>query len=81
MRAQEITGLADRLRVRFAPEPALLNELVQVVEQEQAYCSFLRFHILVEARGGPILLDVTGPPGTAQMLRTLSTSLASHDLQ
>jgi len=36
-------------------------------------CRFLRFAVAAEPDGGPISLEVTGPPGTAQFLEQLVT--------
>ncbi len=38
---------------------------------EQDCCSFLRIRLTMEASEGPVTFDVTGPEGTADMLRKL----------
>jgi hypothetical protein len=43
--------------------------LAELVEQERTCWSFLQFRIEVEASGGPITFEVTGP--SAPMLRAL----------
>ena len=63
--------MPNGLRLRFAAKPGLLAELARIIEQEQTCCSFLQFHIAVEAGNGPITFDVTGPSGTREMLRAL----------
>jgi hypothetical protein len=70
-RADQVTDLDDGLRLRLAYRDGLLGELARVIEQEQTCCSFLRFQLSVEASAGPIVFEVTGPPGTRQMLRSL----------
>ncbi len=40
---------------------------------ERQCCRFLRFAVAAERDGGPISLEVTGPPGTAQFLEQLVT--------
>jgi hypothetical protein len=70
-RATEVTDLEDGLRLRFESHPGLLDELVRVVEQERTCCSFLRFALTTEPGNGPITFEVTGPPGTREMLRAL----------
>lgn len=70
-RAAEVTDLDDGLRMRFESRAGLLAELAAVIEQERTCCSFLRFAITVEAGGGSILFEVTGPTGTRELLRSL----------
>jgi hypothetical protein len=70
-RADQVTSLDDGFRLRFAYRDGLLAELARVIEQEQTCCSFLRFRLSVEPGAGPITFEVTGPPGTGQMLRSL----------
>ena len=38
---------------------------------EQDCCRFLRFRITVEPDAGPILLELSGPPGTGEFLSAL----------
>ncbi len=70
-RASEVTDLANGLRLRFDTHPGLLAELVGIVDQERTCCSFLRFQLTAEPDNGPITFEVTGPPGTREMLRSL----------
>jgi hypothetical protein len=70
-RAKEVVDLQDGLRVRFANFPGLLSSLAAVIEQEQICCSFLQFRISIASHGGDVDVEVTGPPGTAEMLRDL----------
>ena len=70
-RAETIVDLVDGLRLQFPNERGLLAELARVIEREQGCCSFLRFRITVDPEEGPIALEVTGPPGTREMLRKL----------
>ena len=70
-RAEQVSEMPNGLRLRFAHRPGLVPELAKVIEQEQDCCSFLRFHLTTEASAGPVTLDVSGPPGTAEMLRQL----------
>ncbi len=70
-RAREVVDLEDGLRARFANSPGLLSSLAAVIEQEQMCCSFLRFRISIAPHGGDVEVEVTGPPGTAEMLRAL----------
>jgi hypothetical protein len=70
-RAEKVVDLEDGLRLRFASRPGLLAELARVIDQERTCCSFLRFQVVAEAAGGPVTFDVTGPPGTRELLRGL----------
>lgn len=70
-RAAAVSDIPNGLRFRFVNEPGLLSDLSRVVEQEQDCCSFLRFQLTTEPNAGPVTFDVTGPPGTGDMLRKL----------
>ncbi|MEM1366892.1 MAG: hypothetical protein AAGG02_02520 [Cyanobacteria bacterium P01_H01_bin.15] len=70
-RSEEVDELQDGFRFTFSNRPNLLIELAELIEKEQACCNFLRFTLLVEERGGAVTLEVTGPPGTAELLKGL----------
>ena len=70
-RAEKVEDIADGLRFHFASKPGLLSDLARLMEQEQDCCSFLRFQFTMEPSEGPVTFDVTGPKGTAEMLRKL----------
>ena len=69
-RANEVTDLENGLRITFENRDGLLAEIARIIEQERTCCRFLRFQVTAEPDGGPITLDVTGPPGTREMLRS-----------
>jgi hypothetical protein len=69
--AANVTDLDNGLRLDFANAPDLLARLLRVIEQEQVCCSFLRFQVTAEPQQGPVVLEVTGPAGTREMLRSL----------
>ena len=46
-------------------------QLAQLVEAEGKCCNFLRFVIVVEPAGGPVRLELSGPEGTKDSLRSL----------
>jgi hypothetical protein len=71
-RAESVTDLPNGLRLRFASRDGLLTELATVMEQERLCCRFLHFQLTADSNGGPVTLDVTGPPGTREVLRSLS---------
>ena len=70
-RADQVTDIPNGRRLRFLHRPGLVLELAKVIEQERECCTFLRFHLATEPAAGPVTLDVTGPPGTAELLRQL----------
>jgi hypothetical protein len=61
--------IANGIRVRFSCE--VLPTIVATVDAERQCCRFLRFTITVEPDGGPIWLELTGPPGTREFLSGL----------
>ena len=65
----ELTELG--IRMRFAPATDVVAAIARVVDAERQCCRFLRFAISVEPDGGPILLELTGPPGTREFLAGL----------
>jgi hypothetical protein len=63
--------LPEGLRLRFAPTGDTLSTVVRAVEAERHCCRFLRFEITIEPDGGPIVLELTGPPGTREFVAAL----------
>jgi hypothetical protein len=70
-RAEAHEELPEGRRLQFAAEETTLATIVQAVNAERQCCRFLRFHITVEPDGGPISLELTGPPGTREFLSAL----------
>jgi hypothetical protein len=70
-RADGQDDLPDGLRLRFAPGADTLATISRAVEAERQCCRFLRFRITVEPDGGPLFLELTGPPGTVEFLAAL----------
>ena len=70
-RAQDIQEHPDGCRLRFAPESGILEEIARAIDAERECCRFLQFTLTVEAAGGPITLDLTGPSGTREFLVAL----------
>ena len=70
-RAEGHDDLPDGLRLRFAPTRDTLSTIAGVVEAERQCCRFLRFRIIVERDAGPIMLDLSGPPGTREFVAAL----------
>ena len=70
-RADEHHQTAEGYRVRFAAGSEVLPAIARAVDAERECCRFLTFRITVEPDGGPILVDLTGPVGTADFVAAL----------
>jgi len=62
---QEARWLPDGVALRFAAGP---DRLAAFIELERQCCAFLRFRLTIESGGGPVWLELTGPPGTGEFL-------------
>ena len=63
--------LPDGYRLRFAASNEVLTVIARTIDAERQCCQFLRFQLTVEPAGGPVLLDLTGPPGTREFVAAL----------
>jgi hypothetical protein len=63
--------LPTGLRLRFAPMAETLSTIARAVEDERHCCRFLRFTMTVEPDGGPVFLELSGPPGTREFVAAL----------
>ena len=70
-RAEGQEDLSEGLRLRFAAAEDTLTSITRAVETERHCCRFLRFGITVEPYGGPIFLELSGPPGTREFVAAL----------
>jgi hypothetical protein len=70
-RAEAREELPNGLRLRFRPSEETLYSVVRAIESERHCCRFLRFGIDVEPDGGPIFLELTGPPGAREFMTAL----------
>jgi hypothetical protein len=70
-RAEAHDATDDGHRLRFCADDGILETIARVVDAERRCCRFLQFRITVEPDGGPIWLDLTGPPGTREYLTAL----------
>ena len=70
-RAREFQDLADGVRVRFDATSETLQDITVVIDAERQCCRFLQFQLTVEPDGGPLWLEVSGPPGTKDFLAGL----------
>lgn len=69
--AEAADWLPDGIRLTFAAEASLLMRIAAVIERERGCCRFFAFRLDVTAGSGPVILEVTGPPGTRGVLETL----------
>ena len=69
--AREVRDLDSGYALRFAPEDAVLPDLATLIDLERQCCPFLRFELQVLPANGPIWLELTGPEGTRDFLRTV----------
>jgi hypothetical protein len=56
------------VELRFAGDEAIVADVLELVRLESRCCAFLRFRVTLEPGGGPLLLEITGPPGGAELL-------------
>ena len=70
-RAERREDLADGLRLEFTPSEEAIALIARTVEAERHCCQFLRFGMTVEPDGGPVFLELTGPPGTREFVSAL----------
>ena len=63
--------LSEGMRLRFPEAPATLSAIARAVEAERHCCRFLRFSITVEPDHGPMVLELSGPPGSGEFLTGL----------
>ena len=60
--------LTDGYRFTFAPSGERLALIAQAIDAERQCCRFLRFQLTVEPAGGAVILELTGPQGTREVL-------------
>jgi hypothetical protein len=63
--------LPEGLRLRFTPTSETLATIARAVDAERHCCRFLRFGITIEPDGGPMFLELSGPPGTREFVAAL----------
>lgn len=71
-RAESREDRADSLRLKFRSDE--LSAILATVDAERQCCRFLRFEITIEPDGGPIWVNLAGPPGTREFLCALIES-------
>ncbi len=59
---------ADGFELRFPGDEETVAEVLELVRLESRCCAFLRFRVTLEPCGGAVTLEVSGPPGGAEIL-------------
>jgi len=72
--AQRVEWLSEGARLTFAAQAGLLARIAGVIERESGCCRFLHFALDVPAGHGPVRLDVSGPPGTRDVLGAVANA-------
>lgn len=73
---QEVRWLPNGAAFRYLATPDVLTAITEFVRLESQCCPFLRFQLTVEPGGGPLWLELTGPPGTREFLEAETTGPA-----
>ena len=70
-RADSQETIPGGFRWSFSEAKGLLQDVVSVVEAARRCCRFLRFRRTLEPDGGPLWMEVTGPEGAQEFLRSI----------
>ncbi|HVH10535.1 MAG TPA: hypothetical protein VM736_12130 [Gemmatimonadales bacterium] len=70
-KAESAEVLPDGVCWSFRRSDELMLVLAAVIEAERRCCPFLRFQVTGEPSDSPVVLEVTGPPGTRGFLERL----------
>jgi hypothetical protein len=70
-RAEDREDLPEGIRLRFLASGDTLQTIVRTIDAERQCCRFLRFTVTVEPDGGPIALELSGPPCTREFVAAL----------
>jgi hypothetical protein len=67
---EELRELADGYACRLPVGAATLASAAEYVSLDRLCCTFVTWHLRVEADGGPVWLWITGPDGTKELMRS-----------
>jgi hypothetical protein len=67
-RRQEARWSPEGVVLRYGPEPDTLALLTEFIQLERRCCPFLHFRLTVGPGDNPAWLELTGPPGTRELL-------------
>ncbi len=65
----EVRELENGYAYSFSADGDWLEKLASLIDLERQCCPFLRFQLTVEAGGGRLWLEMTGPEGTKEFLQ------------
>jgi hypothetical protein len=68
----EATELDNGFIYRFPSNAELIPELAKLIQLEHECCSFLTFRLTVGGGDDPVLLEITGPSGTKELLAEIT---------
>ena len=63
--------LDDGFSYRFPLGETTLQDLIAIIDLERKCCPFLNFKLILEAGNDFVSLELTGAPGTKEMIRSL----------
>jgi hypothetical protein len=69
-RIVEIKELENGYAYSFAADGNWLKELAAMIDLERQCCPFLKFQLIINPNSAPVWLELTGPDGTKDFLRT-----------
>lgn len=61
-------AIENGFRFEFQADSDVLLSIVRMIDAERQCCQFLRFQLTVEAAGGPVVLEISGPAGSQEFL-------------
>ena len=64
-------AIENGFRFELEPDGEVLASIIRMIDAERQCCRFLRFQLTVEPAGGPVVLEVTGPPGSQEFLSAM----------
>ena len=62
------TPTGEGRRFEFDASDETLALITSMIQAERKCCRFLQFQLTIPPAGGPIALELTGPPGTREFL-------------
>lgn len=68
--ASSVEELLNGVRWRFSSSPALFSRLAPLLDAERQCCRFLTVAIQAEPDLGDVVVNVTGPAGTREFLKS-----------
>jgi hypothetical protein len=73
-RSPSVTQVINGVKLEFERADGVLRDITDVIERERQCCRFLQFVLTVPPGDGPFCLDVTGPDGTSEFLKEVSSA-------